>query len=211
MYDRIQDLPDVLRKGLNADVAGFARGMVNFLIYEENHNEALAVSKTQKALEGAGYTWSEGRWKPLVAKTIATGLISKTHEEKRLVFGWANVVKNAEGKVLLDRQNDFIDDSWELEKAAYDFVLKRGDGGVMHVQRNASRLVESMMFTQEKIEKMGIPKGLLPEGWWTGWKVDDDEAWEGIKKGDFVGFSVHGSGMRKSTTVSDVTHSSEGR
>lgn len=211
MFDRIQDMPDIIRKGLSNDVQNMVRGMVNTLVIDDNIDPGLAVSRVQKVIEAAGYAWSGTAWQAVIGKKLASGIIIKSDEDRRLVFGWAQVVKDKAGKILLDRQGDFIDDTWELEKSAYDYVLNSRDGGVMHVQRGASRLVESMMFTKEKVEKMGIPHGLIPEGWWIGYYVDDDAAWEGIKKGMFTGFSVHGKGLRKEADINDDTHTTEGR
>lgn len=32
-------------------------------------------------------------------------------------------------------------------------------------------LIESMVFTKEKMQLLNIPEGTLPEGWWIGFKV----------------------------------------
>ena len=52
-----------------------------------------------------------------------------------------------------------------------------------------------MVFTPEKIEKMGIPAGVVPSGWWIGTKVDDT-TWAEYKAGRLKAFSVHGKGVR---------------
>lgn len=54
-----------------------------------------------------------------------------------------------------------------------------------------------MVFTPEKIEKMGLPAGILPTGWWVGFRVEDDALWDSVKKGERLAFSIHGSGVRK--------------
>ena len=43
---------------------------------------------------------------------------------------------------------------------------------------------------------MGIPSGTLPEGWWIGFYVDDDAAWEKIKDGTYKMFSIEGTARR---------------
>ena len=123
--------------------------------------------------------------------------IVKIEEDKQLVFGWANIIKTAEGKMLLDRQDDFIDDDNELEKAAYHYVLHSRDGGEMHLRKGVSTLVESVVLTDEKQKALGIPPNTVPTGWWIGFKVNDDSVWKQIKKGGYVGFSVHGTGVGK--------------
>ena len=106
--------------------------------------------------------------------------IVKIEEDKQLVFGWANIIKTAEGKMLLDRQDDFIDDDNELEKAAYHYVLHSRDGGEMHLRKGVSTLVESVVLTDEKQKALGIPANTGPTGWWIGFKVNDDSVWKQI-------------------------------
>lgn len=125
-------------------------------------------------------------------------IISKIDNDKRLVFGWAQVAKDKDGKTVVDHDGDFIEDVSHLEDAAYDFVLKSRDGGVDHLRRGVSTLVESVMLTKEKQEAMGIPEGTVPEAWWIGFKVHDETVWKGVKEGRYKMFSVHGNGKRKS-------------
>jgi hypothetical protein len=128
---------------------------------------------------------------------VASGKITKVDEDKRLVFGWANIIKDEQGQLLLDRQDDFIDSEDELEKAAYQYVLNSRDGGEMHIRKGVSTMVESVVLTKEKQAALGIPEGTVPTGWWIGFKVFDDRVWGQVKKGDYVGFSVHGTGHRQ--------------
>ena len=133
--------------------------------------------------------------------TVATGKIVKLDEDKHLVFGWASIIKDVDGKILLDRQNDYIDSEEELENAAYDYVLKSRNGGEMHIRRGVSKMVESVVLTEEKQRMLGIPTGSTPTGWWIGFKVNDNRVWEQVKKGEYAGFSVHGTGRRESTEL----------
>ena len=125
--------------------------------------------------------------------------IKKSDEEKRLVFGWANVAIRTNGEQIQDRQNDMVDPS-DLEEAVYDYVLNFRDAGEEHIQslRKKARMVESVVFTDEKMKAMGIPAGTVPYGWWIGFYVDDDETWEKIKNGTYRMFSVEGKGIRQS-------------
>lgn len=132
---------------------------------------------------------------------VAAGTIVKIDEEKQLVFGWASVIKDAQDRVLLDRQDDFIDSEDELEKAAYEYVLKSRDGGEMHIRKGVSTMVESVVLSKEKQAALGIPSGTIPVGWWVGFKVNDDRVWGEVKKGGYVGFSVHGTGKREKTAL----------
>lgn len=124
--------------------------------------------------------------------------IKKADEDQRLIFGWASVAIRKDGQQVLDHQKDMIDLE-DLEKAAYDYVLDFRDTGELHdpKMRKKGRLVESVVFTVEKMQAMGIPEGILPEaGWWVGFKVDDEEAWDKIKKGVYSMFSIEGKALR---------------
>lgn len=121
--------------------------------------------------------------------------IAKLDEERRLVFGWASVAKNADGTDVIDAQGDVIAPG-DLETAAYDFVLKFREANTMHTGPVTARLVESFVATPDKLEKMGIPVEGVPSAWWTGFKVDDDTAWAGIKSGRYSQFSIEGTGKR---------------
>jgi hypothetical protein len=129
--------------------------------------------------------------------------ISKTEPDKRLVFGWAYTTHDKDGNLVIDKSGEYVDDPDELEKAAYNFVIKSRVQGDMHKRTMANgelpvgTMVESMVFTPEKIAKMGLPPGSLPTGWWTGFRVDDDEAWEAVKSGKRKSFSIHGKAVRK--------------
>ena len=124
--------------------------------------------------------------------------IFKTDEDKRLVFGWANIAITENGEQLEDLQRDIIDPE-ELERAVYQYVLNFRDGGEEHIptMRKKASLVESVMFTKEKMKAMGIPEGIVPEGWWIGFYVKDDDAWERIKNGTYKMFSIEGTAVRE--------------
>ena len=123
--------------------------------------------------------------------------IYKTDDDKRLVFGWANVAIRVDGEQIQDYQDDLIDPD-NLEEIAYDYVLNFRAGGEVHnpALRNVARLVESCVFTKEKMAAMNLPEGILPEAWWIGFYVDDDDAWEKIKSGEYKMFSIEGTGER---------------
>lgn len=124
--------------------------------------------------------------------------IYKTDDDKRLVFGWASIVATADGNQLEDRQHDIIDPE-DLEEAAYDYVLNFRDTGEEHLpsMRKKGRLVESCVLTEEKQKAMGIPKGILPIGWWIGFYIDDDDTWNRIKNGTYQMFSIEGKANRE--------------
>jgi hypothetical protein len=135
------------------------------------------------------------------------GTISKIDEEKKQVFGWASL-STVDGEPVVDRQMDFIPIE-ETEKSAYTYVQESRKGGDMHKRvkkglstnwdepLHTSDLIESMVFTKEKIVKMGLPEDALPEGWWVGFQIHDEKQWEDVKARRRTGFSIHGAGRRR--------------
>lgn len=124
--------------------------------------------------------------------------IKKSDDEKRLAFGWASIALDEEGKQLEDQQNDMVDPD-VLEEAAYNFVRLYREGGEMHERGDCAVLVESVVFTKEKMAAMGIPEGTLPVGWWIGFYVTDDDVWEKVKSGEYPMFSIEGTAVREPT------------
>lgn len=114
--------------------------------------------------------------------------IAKSDPDQQLIFGWASVSEEA-GQAVVDKQGDIIP-SAELESAAYDFVLNSRNQGDMHTRTGVGRMVESMMFSKQKQDALGIDLGKV--GWWTGFKVDCPELWTDIKAGRRPEFSIGG-------------------
>lgn len=134
------------------------------------------------------------------AKYEFDGEIKKSDTEKRQVFGWCSLSK-VDGVDVVDRQGDYVPID-EMEKSAYHYVVNSRKGGDMH-QRvgdeplHTSDLIESFVVTPEKLEAMGLEPDAVPHGWWVGFKVNDEQQWENVKKGDRVHFSIHGRGRRE--------------
>lgn len=120
------------------------------------------------------------------------GKITKADDDRHLVFGWASV-SATEDEEIVDAQDDSIPIE-ELERAAYEFVEFNREGGEMHEVTGVARLIESMVFTPEKKNLLGID-GVL-SGWWVGFKVTDDDVWQKIKSGEYSMFSIGGSAKR---------------
>ena len=121
--------------------------------------------------------------------------IMKSDDEKMLAFGWANVSMRVDGELIEDWQADIIEPE-ELENAAYEYVLLYREGGEMHERGGVAVLIESVVFTEEKMQAMGIPTGTIPVGWWIGFKVLDEGVWEKVKNGTYPMFSVEGTAER---------------
>lgn len=128
--------------------------------------------------------------------------ICKRDDDQRLAFGWLYVSRRADGSQVVDHSGETISPD-TLEKAAYRFVLDARTGGLMHRRDESgnvlpvARLVECVAFTPEKRKAMGLPEGSLPDGMWVGFKVDDEEAWQGIKAGKFKMLSLGGKALRR--------------
>lgn len=121
--------------------------------------------------------------------------IMKSDDEKMLAFGWASVSMRVDGQLIEDWQKDIVEPE-ELENAAYEYVLLYREGGEMHERGGAAILIESVVFTEEKMLAMGIPAGTLPVGWWIGFKVTDPDVWEKVKDGTYLMFSIEGEAER---------------
>ncbi len=121
--------------------------------------------------------------------------ILKFSDDKMLAFGWASVSMRIDGELIEDWQADIVEPE-ELERAAYEFVELYREGGEMHERGGVAVLIESVVFTEEKMQAMGLPTGILPVGWWIGFKVLDEEVWEKVKDGTYSMFSIEGEAQR---------------
>lgn len=125
------------------------------------------------------------------ARETFTADITIAKSFKNQVFGWANVSIRKDGTQIEDHQSHRIDTE-DLEDAAYDFVVNSYGSGDMHLSSGKGELIESVVFTKEKMAKMGIPIGTIPEGWWIGFKLDPEHA-EMVRSGKRTMFSIEGS------------------
>lgn len=132
--------------------------------------------------------------------------IAKSDDDKHLAFGWASVSVNEDGGQLIDLSGDMIDPD-ELESAAYNFVRLYRDGGEMHERAGVATLVESIVFTPEKLTALGLPPESLPTGWWLGFFVTDEDVWDKVKNGEYSMFSIEGTANREPVTTEDETAS----
>ena len=141
------------------------------------------------------------KFSELIEKSISDNVIKgrfkimKSDDEKMLAFRWANVSMRVDGELIEDWQGDIIEPE-ELESAAYEYVRLYGDGGEMHERGGVAVLIESVVFTEEKMQVMGIPVGTLPVGWWIGFKVLDEDVWKKVKDGTYPMFSIEGEAER---------------
>ena len=116
--------------------------------------------------------------------------ITKTDDTEFRVHGWAYVAKDKDGKRVVDHSDEYIEPQ-DLEKAAYAFVEKSRESNDRHTKPVVGHLIESMVFTKEKMDLMGIPEGTLPEGLWVGFRYDP-EHYAKIKAGKRQAWSIQG-------------------
>lgn len=128
--------------------------------------------------------------------------VAKADADKQYVFGWANVSVNKSGDLVVDSQDDIIE-LVDLEEGAYDFVLSARSTGDMHQGEATGTMIESMVFTPEKLEALGIEKSadspLL--GWWVGFHIEDAAQFEMVKSGDRRMFSIEGTAVGEEVNV----------
>jgi hypothetical protein len=133
------------------------------------------------------------RTNALKALASATFEISKASKAKQQIFGWASVVTKG-GLLIVDKQDDIILPG-DLEVAVYDHVLHARDHGEMHTNIGTGRLIESMVFTEEKQKALDIDLGM--EGWWAGWTIDCAKHWGRIESGELTELSIGGSAVHE--------------
>lgn len=115
--------------------------------------------------------------------------------DEGLVSGWANIAVKADGTIPLDWQDDVIRPE-TLEKAAINFMLDYRGSGEMHKGAEQGTVVESIVFTKEKQKVLGIPEGVVPEGWFITVKVTNPEVFAKVKAGKYRMFSIQGNAKR---------------
>lgn len=161
-------------------------------------SEALAqVRKDQPGvgdvhISNAG---GDGKKKKKLVKDITIPIIKFDDDEKRLVYGWASVIKE-DGKEVVDVQGDMIDVD-TIQKAAHDFMLNQRNVGNQHgtFGPHIGSVVESMVLTEDLQNKMGIDLG--KSGWMICAKIADDKVWQDVKSGRLAAFSIGGTGVRE--------------
>lgn len=120
--------------------------------------------------------------------------ITKSDDERRMVYGFANVIEK-DGEPVVDLQGDVISED-ELVKAAHEFMRSYRDGHEMHEGITKGEIVESIVLTKDVQRALGIDKSLNVVGWFIGYHVHDDATWKEVKKGKLRAFSIGGFASR---------------
>lgn len=185
----IWDLTDTLRRALMDAV---------FHADDDQDPAALLDASIQQATEALrehAEQWKNAEPLKKGVRKAKAQSIAKIDEDESLVFGFFNVAVNKAGDLMVDLHDDIITPT-VLEHAAYDYVLESREGGDMHDGDAVATLVESMVFTPEKLEKMGLAPDSVPTRWWGGFKIHDPEIFEMVKSGERPMFSIEGTAER---------------
>ena len=124
--------------------------------------------------------------KQIILKTEFT----KVDPVKKVCYGWAYVSKSDDAVVV-----DHSGQTWgidEVLKTAHQFITDCRVGGESHVYKGGATLVESLVLSKSVQEALGIDLG--KEGWFVGFRIDDDALLDKIVKGELKMFSIGGIG-----------------
>lgn len=144
------------------------------------------------ALQTEGYSKApSGKWcKECPDLTVKLEKVQKADSDLRQVFGFFSIVET-DNVPVIDSQGDVIV-PLDMEKAIYKYVKFSGMGDDRHDGRCKAKLIESMWFSKEKQQALGIDLGFV--GWWGGFEVHDDVLWAKIQTGEYESFSIGGAG-----------------
>jgi hypothetical protein len=144
-------------------------------------------------------TSGKKRRKKLMTDTVAKSdlfvPILKVDQEHRMVYGFATVSDKA-GEPYFDNQGDHVSVN-TIRKAWHDYVATPRLGGVNHERTDGGSLVEGLIIDDSVAEALSKALNKGYRGLFVGYHATDDKVWDGVKKGDFTGFSIAGKGKRR--------------
>ena len=157
-----EQLPAYLVAALDGDAISVFMGAVESAA-SKGYTVARQYAAGFVALQIAGYTkGANGKWcKEQQDLTVTLEKIQKTDDDLRQVFGFFSVVET-DGVPVIDSQGDVIV-ATDMEKAIYRYVKFSGMGDDRHDGRCKAKLIESMWFSKEKQQALGIDLGYV--GW----------------------------------------------
>ena len=132
--------------------------------------------------------------------------IIKVDAPRRMFFGWSYIAKR-DGEQIEDHSGDVIDTPEAvdaLENAFYRYALDSRAADDGHQVFGVAKLVEQVVFTPEKIEKMGLHES-TPIGVWSGYYApeteDGDRLLDAVQTGRYKALSIVGRGRREPINV----------
>ena len=183
-YSSNTELPSGVKGALPESAQSTWRKIFNSA-YAQYNDDSKAAATAWAALKNQGWHKEGDTW---IKKFEDIALIDN---DRHTVFGWANVSIRKSGEQIKDSQKHIIDIE-DLETAMYAFNLVFRDMGEMHVVKGKGKLIESMVFTKEKLRKMKLPENILPEAAWVGFYIEDENTWNKVKTGVYKMFSIEG-------------------
>ena len=151
------------------------------------------VSLVPKGANGIDFLIVKGEDAPTVAADVP---ILKVDKEKRIVTG---VVYEPN---VPDSQGDFMEAD-TIEKTAYAFMENHQNIDIKHDFKTNDQLKVIESYIAKSEETIGNKK-VQPGTWIMSVKVNDDAIWEGVKKGDFNGFSMGGTGVKEEVQIEET-------
>jgi len=123
--------------------------------------------------------------------------ITKTDDVEQMVEGWASV-STAPGAdtPLIDLQGDLIEIE-ELRKAFCEYGLHSRQLNFMHEGPIRGTLVEMMIFTPERLAKLGLAPDALPLGAFVSYHIPQYEDYAKAKRDGLLAFSIEGESLRE--------------
>jgi DNA adenine methylase len=115
--------------------------------------------------------------------------IIKTDSEEQFVLG---IVLEPD---FVDAQGDVVSRE-EIRQAAHDFLAEVRTRGLQHSEDLGERvkIVESYVAPADfQLDDFVVKAGT----WLMGWTILDKEIWQGVKTGQYTGFSIGGSARRE--------------
>jgi hypothetical protein len=166
---------------------------------EDSRKEAKRKAIVQGvAIEGGSPHLEKSDYADLLEKEQKLEPIVKD-DENHLLFGWAYVAIDKDGTQVYDHSKEFVKEEnfGDLEMATYFFNIAFRESDIRHDCVAKGTLIESMVFSKEKMAKMGIPEGILPQGVWLGFYFPDDNDWNTIKSMEHPMFSIYGEAEKE--------------
>ncbi|WP_242315835.1 XkdF-like putative serine protease domain-containing protein [Bacillus cereus group sp. BfR-BA-01355] len=165
--------------------------------YELKNANISYVSLVTKGANGRQFAImkSEADKQPNISKRIP---ILKTEEEKQLITGvvYEPLVEDSHGDMM---------NAEEIEKTAYTFMEN-----YQHIDKQHDEIAGKGTVVENWIAKSDMMVGdqeVTAGTWLMTVRVDDEETWEQVKKGDITGFSMGGFAERiEIAKADDFTH-----
>lgn len=185
-----KELPQYLTNALEGDAYNV---FMDAMTVCASNGGSLAAQYTAGFLALAEHGYKKGcngKYKKSDETVVKINKVQKVDDEKRQVFGFFSVIE-ANGVPIIDSQGDVMLSN-DLEAAVYKYVKVSRMGDDRHDGRCKAVMIESMYFSKEKQQALGIDLGLV--GWWGGFEVTDEVMWAKIKAGEYESFSIGGAG-----------------